>query len=75
MPGPRSLAALGESQKSESASDQARGGVGLGPMIVGEFLKKGASIRLDLLAQKVLGELARDAETDRANSHSYKKAA
>jgi hypothetical protein len=30
---------------------------------------------VDLLAQKVLGELARDAEMDSANSHSYKKAA
>ena len=30
---------------------------------------------VDLLAQKVLGELARDAEMDSAKSHSYKKAA
>ena len=30
---------------------------------------------VDLLAQKVLSELARDAEKDSAKSHSYKKAA
>jgi hypothetical protein len=30
---------------------------------------------VDLLAQKVLSELARDAEKDTAKSHSYKKAA
>jgi hypothetical protein len=30
---------------------------------------------VDLLAQKLLSELARDAEKDTAESHSYKKAA
>jgi hypothetical protein len=32
-------------------------------------------IAVDLLAQKLLSELARDAEKDTATSHSYKKAA
>jgi hypothetical protein len=37
--------------------------------------RRGQPHAVDLLAQKVLGELARDAEMDSANSHSYKKAA